>query len=95
VVLVPLLVKVLLLIVSNANVGAGCQLAVGACKAGLCNVLADAAYATCWLSALFLPMLSPYICRFLGILGAISSFCLRKKSFIVLRKFEFGSFNGH
>jgi hypothetical protein len=32
-VLVPLLVKVLLLIVSNANVGAGCQLAVGASKA--------------------------------------------------------------
>jgi hypothetical protein len=44
---------VLLLIVSNADVGAGCQLAVGACKAGLSDVLADAAYATCWLSALF------------------------------------------
>jgi preprotein translocase subunit SecG len=43
-------VLVLLLIVSNADVGAGCQVAVGACKAGLSDVLADA---TCWLSALF------------------------------------------
>jgi hypothetical protein len=46
-------VLVLLLIVSNADVGAGCQLAVGACRAGLSDVLADAVYATCWLSALF------------------------------------------
>jgi hypothetical protein len=45
-VLVPLLVKVLLLIASNANVGAGCQLAVGACKASLCDVLAERTFFT-------------------------------------------------
>jgi hypothetical protein len=71
-------VLVLLLIVSNADVGAGYQLAVGAFKAGLSDVLADAAYATCWLSALFLTHVVTLYLQVFGHFGSDFKFLFEK-----------------